>query len=129
MRAYSNFMKQGEPMMGGQVAKVIQSLHPDFPEGSQVVGNFGWRDLTLTKVPEGGKLNSSPTGEGFYPLPNLKGLPHSYALGACGMPGVTAYLGLHKILEPKPGDVLVVSSAAGAVGSLVGQVSQGIYLS
>ncbi|OXA58862.1 Prostaglandin reductase 1 [Folsomia candida] len=117
MRAYSTFLKSGDAMPGAQVARVIASESPEFPEGSQVVGNFGWRDLTISKVPPPEKQSA----DSLYKMPDLKGLPDSYALGSCGMPGVTAYFGLHKICEPKAGDTLVVSSAAGAVGSLVGQ--------
>jgi prostaglandin reductase 1 len=54
----------------------------------------------------------------------MKGLPDSYALGSLGMPGITAYFGLLGICEPKPGNVVVVSSAAGAVGSIVGQIGK-----
>jgi prostaglandin reductase 1 len=54
----------------------------------------------------------------LYKLPDLKGLPESYALGSLGMPGNTAFFGLTRVLQPKEGETLVVSAAAGAVGKL-----------
>jgi prostaglandin reductase 1 len=120
MRNVANVLPLGNTMPGGQVAKVIKSRHPQFPEGTKVVGNFGWRDLTLAKP-------GTPAEQGpatVYKMPNLRGLPDSYALGVCGMPGNTAYFGLTKLCQPKEGETLVVSAAAGAVGSVVGQVGK-----
>jgi prostaglandin reductase 1 len=115
-----NIMQIGDQMPGGQVARVLKSRCPEFPEGSQVVGNFGWRDLTIYKVdPTGPRANSTITK-----MPDMKGLPDSYALGCMGMPGNTAYFGLLDICKPKAGETLVVSAAAGAVGSLVGQIGK-----
>ena len=51
--------------------------------------------------------------------PDIKGLPKSYLLGVCGMPGCTAYFGLFKVCKPKKGETILVNAAAGAVGSLV----------
>lgn len=124
MRPATVAMKPGDQMPGGQVARVIKSRSKDFPEGSQVVGNFGWRDLTITKVlPE-----SERSIDTFHAMPEMKGLPDSYALGCMGMPGNTAYFGLTRICNPKAGETLVVSAAAGAVGSLVGQIGKIIGL-
>lgn len=120
MRPATDRMKAGDQMPGGQVARVIKSKSSDFPEGSQVVGNFGWRDLTIAKV-----LPVEKRGiETFHEMPEMKGLPDSYALGCLGMPGNTAYFGLTQICKPKAGETLVVSAAAGAVGSLVGQIGK-----
>ncbi|OXA64243.1 prostaglandin reductase 1 [Folsomia candida] len=110
----------GAAMVGEQIAKVIKSKSPDYPEGTVVLGYFGWRDLTVYKVPPKEK-------QGFgsiYKVPDLKSLPVSYALGSCGMPGNTAYFGLTRLCDPKPGETVVVSAAAGAVGSVVGQISK-----
>ncbi|ODM99748.1 Prostaglandin reductase 1 [Orchesella cincta] len=120
MRAASARLQAGDQMPGAQVAKVLKSRCADFPEGSQVVGNFGWRDLTVTKVPPKEKRGF----DSLHAMPEMKGLPDSYALGCLGMPGNTAYFGLTRICEPKAGQTLVVSSAAGAVGSLVGQIGK-----
>lgn len=120
MRGFANRMQVGQTMIGGQVAKVIKSKNPEFPEGTQVVGNFGWRDLTLFNPGPAGKRGP----DSIYKMPNMRGLPDSYALGSVGMPGNTAYFGLLRLCDPKPGDVLVVSAAAGAVGSIVGQIGK-----
>jgi len=120
MRGFSRNMKLGDTMPGGQVARVIKSRNPQFPEGTQVVGQWGWRDLTIFKP--GSVAEQGPTT--VYKLPNMRGLPDSYALGALGMPGNTAYFGLLRLCDPKPGEVLVVSAGAGAVGSLVGQIGK-----
>jgi prostaglandin reductase 1 len=117
MRGFANRMKIGDTMPGGQVARVLESRNPDYAVGSQVVGNFGWRDLTIYKP-------ASQSWLTLYPMPDLKNLPDSYALGAIGMPGNTAYFGFLDICEPKPGSTVVVSAAAGAVGSLVGQIAK-----
>jgi len=113
-------MEIGDQMPGGQVARVVKSRCPEFPEGSQVVGYFGWRDLTVYKVdPKGPRSYTT-----IHKMPTMKGLPDSYALGCMGMPGNTAYFGLLDICHPKAGETLVVSAAAGAVGSLVGQIGK-----
>jgi len=117
MRATLNSIKLGDTMVGAQVATVVESRNPKYPEGTKVVGNYGWRDMTVYNPTKGNVIDT-------YKLPDMKGLSDSYALGSIGMPGNTAYFGLTRILEPKPGDVLVVSSAAGAVGSLVGQIGK-----
>lgn len=113
-------MKVGDQFLGGQVARVIKSRCDEFPEGSQVVGYFGWRDLTIYKPIEGGVRSYNS----ILKMPEMKGLSDSYALGALGMPGNTAYHGLLDICHPKAGETLVVSAAAGAVGSLVGQIGK-----
>ncbi|CAG7730387.1 unnamed protein product [Allacma fusca] len=120
MRGIANQLPVGGMLPGGQVARVIKSRHPQFPEGSQVVNNFGWRDLTVSKPGTPDEQEPSTT----YGMPDLRGLPDSYALGACGMPGNTAYFGLTKVCQPKEGETLVVSAAAGAVGSIVGQIGK-----
>jgi len=113
-------MKIGDQFTGGQVARVLKSRCAEFPEGCQVVGYFGWRDLTIYKpVPGGPRMYST-----IQKMPEMKGLPDSYALGCMGMPGNTAYHGLLDICHPKAGQTLVVSAAAGAVGSLVGQIGK-----
>ena len=73
-------------------------------------------------------LQASPgnTLGGVMPAPDLgPGLSKSVLLGACGMPGNTAYFGLLELCQPKAGETVVVSGAAGAVGSLVGQIAKG----
>jgi prostaglandin reductase 1 len=119
MRGAANSVPLGSSLPGSQVARVVKSRNSEFPEGTQVVGNFGWRDLTIYKPQPGA---NDPTS--IYRMPDMKGLPDSYALGCVGMPGNTAYFGFLRLCEPKAGDTVVVSAAAGAVGSLVGQIAK-----
>ncbi|CAL8112743.1 unnamed protein product [Orchesella dallaii] len=110
----------GQPLPGGQVARVLKSRSPEFPEGSQVYGFFGWRDLTVYKPDPSGPRSYNT----IHKMPEMKGLSDSYALGCIGMPGNTAYFGLTEICKPKAGETLVVTAAAGAVGSTVGQIGK-----
>lgn len=82
-------------------------------------GHFGWRTHT-TVDPSSAPVDNFPT----YILPSFNGLPISLGLGILGMPGNTAYFGLLKICKPKSGEILVVSGASGAVGSIVGQIAK-----
>jgi len=112
-------MPLNEPMFGGQVAKVIESKNPDYKVGDVVYGHIGWRTHTNVNIEIAKKEQT-----GFYKLPDFQGLPYTHALGALGMPGNTAYFGFLRICEPKEGETVVVSGAAGAVGSLVGQIAK-----
>ncbi len=97
------------PAMG--IGVVEQSKHPGFAPGDQVQGILGWQDYVVTN------------GQGFNKLPQM-GLPPTAFLGLFGHIGLTAYFGLLDIGEPKSGETLVVSAAAGAVGSIVGQIGK-----
>jgi prostaglandin reductase 1 len=99
-------------------SRVIQSKNDNYPVGSTVFGNFGWRSLTIVDP------KSFKNKYDVYLLPDLGELPSSLALGALGMPGNSAYYGILEICQPKEGEVVVVSAAAGAVGSLVGQIAK-----
>jgi len=105
----------GKVIPGGQVAKVLKSRNTKFPEGSYIVGYLGWRTLSVAN-------NKSKVT----PLPKeITGdLSHSLGLGVLGMPGMTAYFGFLECCQPKVGDVVLVSTAAGATGSLVGQIAK-----
>ncbi|XP_006805598.1 prostaglandin reductase 1-like [Neolamprologus brichardi] len=94
--------------------RVIQSKNPAFPVGSHVVSNSGWRTHTLSD------------GTGLTPiLPEWpKDVSLSLALGAIGMPGLTAVYGIEEVLGLKEGETLLVNAAAGAVGSVVGQIAK-----
>lgn len=101
----------GEVMTGGAVSRVERSLNPKFHEGDLVVGATGWQSHSISD------------GRALIPVPS--GLPSpSMALGVLGMPGMTAYMGLMDIGQPKEGETLVVAAASGAVGSVVGQVAR-----
>jgi prostaglandin reductase 1 len=128
MRAYPKTfgMKVPMTMIGSQVAKVVESRHPDFPEGCTVVGHVGWRDFTV--INPDAEANSDNALLVMPKLSKAIELPHSisksHLLGAIGMPGNTAFFGFTEICQPQKGEVAVVSGAAGAVGSLVGQIAK-----
>jgi len=107
-------------MVGGQVAKVIQSKNERYPLGTQLVGYFGWRTHTIVNPDN---TTADMTGQ-LTVLPDIGDLSPSLGLGALGMPGNSAYFGFLEICQPKPKDVVVVSGAAGAVGSMVGQIAK-----
>lgn len=122
MRAYSTTLPIGSVMLGGQVAKIIESKDPKFPVGKRVRGYFGWRTHTIinpSKWKPSEFLEEKP--KVFHDFGDLS---PSLGLGVLGMPGDTAYFGLLEICKPKAGETLVVSGAAGAVGSHVGQIGK-----
>lgn len=118
MRPYMASYKPGVTMIGGQVAKILESKNAKYPTGAFIVGSFGWRTHTIVQpdVPN----VSNPT----FLLPPLGKLPVSLGIGSLGMPGNTAYFGLLDLCQPKAGETIVVTGAAGAVGSLVGQIGK-----
>ena len=119
MRAYSSRYKAPYDQFGFQVALVEDSKDPRFPVGTRVVSHKGWCDYTIIDTND----TKGEMGK-IYKLPNLKGLSNSLGVGAVGMPGATAYFGFLEICQPKSGETVVVSGAAGAVGSLVGQIAK-----
>ncbi|XP_061921991.1 prostaglandin reductase 1 [Entelurus aequoreus] len=115
MRPFSRVrMKEGDVMIGTQVAKVVQSKNAAFPAGTHVVGRSGWRSHTISDCSD------------LVPvMPDWpKDVSLSLALGIIGMPGLTALYGLEEVLELKAGETLLVNAAAGAVGSVVGQIAK-----
>lgn len=104
----------GAVMRGGTIGVVEESRNPNFKVGDHVSGFFGWQEYAVT---DGKGVNSMTV------LPNL-GVPLTAHFGLFGHIGMTAYFGLLDIGQPKPGETLVVSAAAGAVGSLVGQIGK-----
>ena len=101
----------GATMIGRGAGVVIKSRHPGFKEGDAVQSEFGWRELTILK------------GDGLRKLaPDLQ--PLSSSLGIVGQSGATAFVGLHDIAAIQPGETVVVSAAAGAVGSAVCQIAR-----
>ncbi len=109
-KSYAPPVQIGEVMVGGTVAEVVASRDARFNKGDIVSGRCGWQ---LFAIAQAGTLRKVDT----------RGAPLSTALGVVGMPGVTAWYGLLKIGEPKPGETVVVSAASGAVGSVVGQIA------
>ncbi|MBT3925854.1 MAG: NADP-dependent oxidoreductase [Rhodospirillaceae bacterium] len=101
----------GDVVVGGAIGQVMESRHGGFAEGDYVEAYSGWQDYAVLGGGEARKVD-----------PTLG--PLSTALGALGMPGLTAYLGLIDVGRPEPGDTVVVSAASGAVGAIVGQVAK-----
>ncbi|XP_071453878.1 prostaglandin reductase 1-like [Hetaerina americana] len=120
MRAYAPRFPLGMTMMGSQVAEIIDSKNPEFKVGQHVVGHFGWQTISISD----GNATTLTGHDKPYIIPDFEGLPISLALGVLGMPGNTAYFGLLELCQPKAGETVVVTGAAGAVGSLVGQIAR-----
>ncbi|CAH1785498.1 unnamed protein product [Owenia fusiformis] len=114
MRGYMARLPPRSVMIGIQVAKVLESRNKDYTPGELVVLQSGWRTHTISD----GKTN------GDYKLPPMGDLSPSLGCGSVGMPGMTAYFGFLELCQPKAGETVVVSGAAGAVGSLVGQIAK-----
>jgi len=110
-KSYADAWQIGEVMQGGAVGEVIASRSPDFAVGDYVVTGLGWREISVSSTKGIRKID-----------PSLG--PLSAFLGTLGMPGMTAYVGLKKIGEPKAGETLFVSAASGAVGANVCQIGK-----
>ncbi|WP_261870112.1 NADP-dependent oxidoreductase [Psychrobacter sp. JCM 18901] len=110
-KSYIAPVQIGEVMRAGTVGEVIESKHEKFAVGDYVAGHDGVQSYAVSD------------GTGLHKVdPSLA--PLSYYLGVLGMPGMTGYFGLLKTGQPKAGETVVVSGAAGAVGSLVGQIAK-----
>ncbi|HTT12651.1 MAG TPA: NADP-dependent oxidoreductase [Burkholderiaceae bacterium] len=109
-RSYAAPQPLNETMIGGTVGIVVESRNPKFAVGDPVAGGFGWQECGISDGTTLRKVDPA--------------LPLSVYLGAVGMPGVTAWYGLNRIIEPKAGETIVVSAASGAVGSVVGQLAK-----
>jgi NADPH-dependent curcumin reductase CurA len=110
-KSYAAPANVGEPMVGGTVSEVVASNNPRFAPGDIVAGFDGWQSYAVSDGKGLRKLDPSQA-------------PPSYALGVLGMPGLTAYVALLDIGKPKEGETVVVSAAAGAVGSIAGQIAK-----
>merc|ERR1719150_903782 len=127
MRPYTARMTTPLPftMIGSSLAVVEESRHPSHQRGSHIVILAGWVERGVVNPDTMGKASPGNTLGGVMPAPDLgPGLSKSVLLGACGMPGNTAYFGLLELCDPKSGETVVVNGAAGAVGSLVGQIAK-----
>lgn len=109
--SYATPVAIGEAMVGGTVARVEASRHPDYKAGDLVLGYGGWQGYAVSDGTGLTRLDADMT------RPSL-------ALGVLGMPGFTAYMGLLDIGQPKAGETVVVAAASGAVGSVVGQIAK-----
>ena len=109
--SYARPVAIGEVMTGGAVGFVVESRDPAFRSGDAVEGMLGWQEYAVAQARDLRKVD-----------PVLA--PISTALGVLGMPGLTAYFGMLEIGDPEPGETVVVSGAAGAVGMLAGQIAK-----
>ena len=113
-KSYAQPQPLGQTMQGGTVGEVVESRHPKFAAGDKVVGMGGWQEYSVIDGNLMGALRKVDTAH----------VPLSAYLGAVGMPGVTAWYGLVKIIAPQAGQTVVVSAATGAVGSAFAALSK-----
>ena len=111
IRSYAPSVVLGEAMVGGAVARVMESRSPLYNVGDIVEGNLGWQSYAISDG-----LGLRKVDESLAPLQT--------SLGVLGMPGLTAYFGFLDVCDPTPGDTVVVSAASGAVGQVVGQIAK-----
>jgi hypothetical protein len=110
-RSYVPPFRLGEPLSGGAVGEVVASRAPGLAAGDAVLHDLGWREYARLPAAGARKVDTSAA-------------PPSAYLGVLGMPGLTAYVGLLDVAALRDGDVVFVSAAAGAVGSLAGQIAK-----
>lgn len=103
----------GEVMRAAGLGTVVASKHPGYEEGQLVQGLIGWQEWAVAS-------NDAP----LLPVPDVPGVSPSAYLGVLGLTGLTAWVGMKDIARPEPGDTVVVSAAAGAVGSVAGQIAK-----
>ena len=113
-KSYAACQPLGEVFQGGTVGEVVESRHPKFAVGDKVVGFGGWQEYSVVDANQPGTLKKVDTTH----------VPLSHYLGAVGMPGVTAWYGLNKIIAPKAGETLTITAASGAVGSAFGALAK-----
>jgi len=109
-RSYAKPVELGEVMTAQAVGEVVESNDARFVVGDHVVGQLGWQEYAVAR---GGTLRQVPDG-----------IPLQWSLHVLGTNGLTAYFGLFDVGRPQPGDMVVVSAAAGAVGQVVGQLAK-----
>jgi NADPH-dependent curcumin reductase CurA len=112
-RSYVPPVEIGEVMRGHCTARVIESRHPEYGVGDLVVGVFGWQDYAVSD------------GNGLMPVNTVPGdVPLTLPLGTLGITSLTAYFGLEEIAKAREGETIAISGAAGATGSVVGQIAK-----
>ena len=109
-RSYAKPVEIGEVMTSQSAGEVVESNDPRFSPGDKVVGQLGWQEYAVAR---GGTLRQVPDR-----------IPLQWSLHVLGTNGLTAYFGLFVVGEPRPGDTVVVSAAAGGVGQVVGQLAK-----
>jgi NADPH-dependent curcumin reductase CurA len=113
-KSYAQPQPVGQVFQGGTVGEVVESRHPKYAVGDKVVGFGGWQEYSVVDGSQPGALKKVDTTH----------VPLSHYLGAVGMPGVTAWYGLVKIIAPKAGETVVITAASGAVGSAFGALAK-----
>jgi len=113
-KSYAAPVSVGEVMVGGTVGEIVESRQDGLAPGDTVVCMGGWQEMAVLDARQPGMVRKVDASR----------VPLSAFLGAVGMPGVTAWVGLNHIIEPKAGETVVVSAASGAVGSVVGQLAK-----
>lgn len=113
-KSYAASQPLDQVFQGGTVGEVIESRHPKYAVGDKVAGYGGWQEYSVVDAGQPGVLRKVDATH----------VPLSYYLGAVGMPGVTAWYGLVRIIAPKAGETLVISAASGAVGSAFGALGK-----
>ena len=111
VKSYAPPQPLDEVMIGGTAGEVIESRSPALKAGDKVIGMLGWAEMGVGDARSLRKVDT-------------RQVPLSAYLGPAGMPGITAWYGLTQIIDPKPGETIAVSAAAGAVGSVVGQLAK-----
>jgi NADPH-dependent curcumin reductase CurA len=113
-KSYAQPQPVGQVFQGGTVGEVVESKHSKYAVGDKVVGFGGWQEYSVVDGSQPGALKKVDTTH----------VPLSHYLGAVGMPGVTAWYGLVKIIAPKAGETVVITAASGAVGSAFGALAK-----
>jgi len=113
-KSYAASQPLGQVFQGGTAGEVVESRHPKYQPGDKLVGFGGWQEYSVVNAAQPGALRKVDTTH----------VPLSHYLGAVGMPGVTAWYGLVKIINPKAGETLVITAASGAVGSAFGALAK-----
>jgi hypothetical protein len=111
VRSYAPPQPLGEVMVGGTAGEVVESRSPALKVGDKVVGMLGWAEMGVCDARSVRKVDTDE-------------VPLTAYLGPAGMPGITAWYGITQIMSPKEGETIAVSAAAGAVGSVVGQLAK-----
>ena len=113
MKSYMPPVKIGEVMRSSTISQVVESNIPDFNQGDIVQGSFGWQEFGITD------------GKGFMNAAKIpEDIPVTASLSVYGVTGLTAYFGLLDVGKPKEGETVVISGAAGATGSVAGQIAK-----
>ena len=110
-KSYAKPVEIGDVMEAGALSQVVESKSKDFKVGDFVEGRTGWQDNPTVDTRELRSIDPSMA-------------PLSTSIGVLGMPGTTAYVGMHNFAKPQKGETVVVSAASGAVGATVGQIAK-----